>query len=87
MSSNIVGYNKVTLNNAYTMLGVQFQTVGSANGSITIGQIVPDQFVNGIDWTNDDFPFGAKMMLWNGTGYAGGQFYWTGEVPQIFKLT
>jgi len=80
VSSNIVGYNKVALNNAYTMLGMQFQTVGNANGSLSIGQIVPDQFVNGIDWSDDDFPFGAKMMLWNGTGYAQ-QYYWTGEVP------
>ena len=81
VSANTVGYTKVPLNSAYTMLGMQFQTVGTANGSLSIGQIVPDKFVNGIDWTDDDFPFGATMMLWNGTGYAGGQYYWTGEVP------
>ena len=81
VSVNTVGYTKVPLNHAYTMLGMQFQTVGAANGSLTIGQIVPDKFVNGIDWTDDNWPFGATMMLWNGSSYVGGQFYWTGEVP------
>ena len=80
VSSNIVGYNKVTLNYEFSMLGANFTTVGAANGKTKISQIIPDANVTGIDWAGD-WDWGASLQIWNGSDYVGGVYYWTGEVP------
>ena len=81
VSSNIVGYNKVTLNHELSILGANFKTVGAVNGETKISQIVPDANVTGIDWKGS-WGWGASLLVWNGANYVGGMYYWTGEVPQ-----
>jgi len=82
VSSNIVGYNKVKLQCQMTMTCASFQEVGNAAGTISIQSIVPDTSVTPIDWEDDDLPKGARLLIWNGSSYVGGTYYWTGEVPR-----
>ena len=72
VSSNIVGYNKVTLTPAtansvgYTIVGVSFQEVGG--DSLDINDILGEEFkqnlVGGYGTTDSD-----TIQVWNGTGY------------------
>ena len=82
VSSNIVGYNKITLKSRLTMMAASFQNVGAANSTISLSQIVPGDSVTPIDWSDDDLPFGSSLLIWNGSSYIGGTYYWTGEVPR-----
>ena len=82
VSSNIVGYNKVKLNCRMTMTSASFQEVGNSSGLISIQSIVPDSSVTPIDWEDEDLPMGSRFLIWNGSDYADGTYYWTGEVPR-----
>ena len=72
VSSNIVGYEKVSLNAGYNMVGVQFTKIGGdALGLGTVGTM--DNETAGF---NEDQDFAATMQIWNGNGY---DFYgWSG---------
>lgn len=73
-SSNTVGYTKVTLQQGYNMIGVQFQDIGSNDGakSITNAGTLDAEFA-GYD---DNYDFPTQMEVWNGSGY---DFYgWAG---------
>lgn len=85
VSSNIVGYNKVSLASKLTMMGASFQTVGVTDATIDINQIVPDEKTTGVDWSSEDLDFGASLLIWDGASYANSTYYWTGEVPAEFR--
>ena len=76
VSSNIVGYNKVTLNQGYNMLAVQFAKVGGAAQSIqeVFTGNLPDM---GFDSATDEPIWNAKFQTWNGGGFD--TYYWTGS--------
>ena len=73
MSSNIVGYQKVTLSKGWNMVGVQFVRVGGDVKNLTDCFVLDDTFA-GYD---DDYKFSTQMRIWNGDGY---DFYgWAGS--------
>jgi hypothetical protein len=77
VSSNIVGYNKVTLTPGYNMIGIQFQEVGSANGSSAVSTYgILDSTFEGFD---EDINFANSMQVWNGNGYT--TYGWAGSSP------
>ena len=80
VSSNTVGYEKITLNYGLNMVGVNFTIVGAQNGGAKLSQVVPDSNATGVDWEGD-WSRGTTLMIWNGSDYVGGRYYWTGEVP------
>ena len=64
------------------MMSAGFQDIGSNDGFINISNIVPDSNMTGIDWESEDWDTGTEILIWNGTSYVGGMYYWTGEVPK-----
>ena len=73
MSSNIVGYEKVTLAPGYNMIGVQFNQVGGeALPLATVG--ILDSSMAGFD---EDGNYATELMVWDGRGY--GMFGWSGS--------
>lgn len=77
VSSNIVGYNKVTLTPGYNMIGIQFQEVGSANGSSAVSTYgILDSTFEGFD---EDINFANSMQVWNGNGYT--TYGWAATSP------
>ena len=72
VSSNIVGYQKVTLSKGWNMIGVQFVRVGGEVKNLTDCFVLDETFA-GYD---DDYKFATQMRIWNGDGY---DFYgWAG---------
>lgn len=73
VSSNIVGYEKITLNAGYNMIGVQFNQVGGeAIKLATFGTL--DSSMAGLD---EDYNYTTTLLRWNGNGYD--TFGWTGD--------
>ncbi len=65
VSSNTVGYHKVTLNQGWNMVGVQFTDVASSNKDFsTVFQL--DSSFAGYD---DNYDFPTQLRVWNGDGY------------------
>ena len=74
VSSNIVGYNKVTLTSGYNMLGANWKLVGGQ--SPAMAQVMDASDLPAMDL--DSLSFNAQLLCWDGAGYA---FYgWSGEV-------
>ena len=66
VSSNIVGYTKVTASAGLTMVGQQFVEIGAG-----------DRTIQGITLEGGD-PWGTdSMRIWNGSSYT--DYYWFGE--------
>ena len=74
VSSNIVGYNKVTLTSGYNLLGANWNLVGGQDGSLT--EVMDATKLPGLDV--DTEKFGATVQVWNGAGYT--SYGWSGEV-------
>ena len=88
VSSNIVGYNKLTIQNTtgYLMIAPQFVPVGAAAADYPVD--IQDVFVSStfpdpvLDASGEDIEWGAKLMLWNGVGYD--TYCWTGKTGEDF---
>jgi len=65
VSSNIVGYEKISLSEGFNMIGVQFNTVGGGTLDLaTVGQLAAT--MPGFD---EDGNYDTTMRVWNGNGY------------------
>ncbi len=74
VSSNIVGYQKVTLDTGYNMIGVQFTEVGAdaaAKELSTVGTLAAN--MAGFD---EDGNYGTLMMVWRNGDYT--TYGWSG---------
>ena len=88
VSSNIVGYNKLKIENTtgYLMIAPQFVPVGATAADYPID--IQDVFVDStfpdpvLDASGEDIEWGAKLMLWNGVGYD--TYCWTGKTGEEF---
>ena len=65
VSSNIVGYNRVSLTEGFNLLGAQFVNVGGQIQDIQ-DFIASDTTLLGLD---DDGMFQSELLVWNGQGY------------------
>ena len=74
VSSNVVGYNKVTLTSGYNMLGSNFKLVGGENGTLT--EVLDATALDGLDV--DSGEFSAEILIWDGVGYD--TYGWAGVV-------
>ena len=74
VSSNIVGYEKITLNAGWNMLGIQFVQVGQGEAMdlSTFAALNPE--MAGFD---EDGNFATELQVWNGLGYD--MFGWSGS--------
>ncbi len=73
MSSNIVGYNKVTLQTGLNFIGSQFVIVGGDSGDMNTSVDATGQ--NGFD--DDSFDATTTLKVWTGAGYV--DYGWTGN--------
>ena len=73
VSSNIVGYEKVTLAAGYNMIGVQFNQVGGEALPLADVGILGSNAV-GFD---EDGNYASTMEIWNGNGYD--KYGWSGS--------
>ena len=72
VSSNIVGYEKVSLSKGLNMVGVQFQAVGG--DSLVMSSVgTLDNTMAGFD---DDEMFATTLLVWTGNGYK--TYGWSG---------
>lgn len=78
VSSNTVGYTKLALTSKFTMTGAQFKLVGETNADLALSNIE----LKGVTGIDEDWNLGAALLLWNGSSYVGGQYYWVGEAMQ-----
>ena len=74
VSSNIVGYNKVTLTSGYNMLGQNFKLVGGSIGDLSA--TMDASSLAAMD--TDNMTFATELLTWNGVGYD--TVGWTGDV-------
>ena len=74
VSSNVVGYNRVTLASGYSLLGSQFLLVGGQTADMS--QLMSSVSLTGMDV--DSGTFNSELMLWNGVGYD--TYGWSGNV-------
>ena len=66
VSSNIVGYNKVTLTSGYNLIGSQFVNIGQDTQDIN--ELFPgSNTLPGLDANGD---FQSTLLVWSGSGYA-----------------
>ena len=73
VSSNIVGYHRLTLTKGYNMIGASFQDVGTAN-VLTVNDAMSATGLKGEDWTYEsEDPDGDQMLVWD----SGTQMYTT----------
>ena len=77
VSSNIVGYQKITLHAGYNMIGGQFTKVGGGDLNVAENDFLPDEDVEGMDPNTGDFT--TYLMPWTGSDYAQ-NIYWAGNV-------
>ena len=72
VSSNIVGYDKITINEGFNMIGAQFLKVGGSDLDLsTVGTL--DSQMPGFD---SDGNYDTELRVWNGRGY---EYYgWSG---------
>jgi len=84
VSSNIVGYQKLSLVNGFTMIGTAFQTVGS-NGQISV-QEIKGSGLTGVDWSFET-EAGDTLMIWSpdDQGYMT-EFLYTGDTENADML-
>ena len=73
VSSNIVGYNKITLTEGYNLVGGQFVEIGGANRDLSTSFILDDSFA-GYD---AKYKFKTRLQVWNGGGYD--TYGWAGD--------
>ncbi len=66
VSSNIVGYQKVTLASQFTLIGSQFLNVGT--GVKDLQEFVTDSTMPGLDADNN-YAFQTEIRLWDGYNY------------------
>ena len=72
VSSNIVGYEKISLSAGYNMVGVQFAEVGGDTKILsTVGEL--DSTMDGVD---EDGDYATTMRVWTGNGYK--TYGWSG---------
>ena len=72
VSSNIVGYQKITLAEGFNAVGLQFVNVGGGLKDLTDSFIMDSSYKG----YNADYDFFTRMQVWNGNGY---DFYgWAG---------
>ena len=78
VSSNIVGYQKITLAKGYTQIGIQFQEVGS-DGVNTVNGL-GFTGLNGYDW--DSGEAGDELTIWDASkqGYLN-TYLWAADDP------
>ena len=65
VSSNIVGYNKITLNQGYNLVGAKYVEVGGGDRGISKSFVLDESFA-GYD---DSYKFKTRLQMWNGIGY------------------
>ena len=73
VSSNIVGYNKITLQVGYNLLGNNWNLVGGQDGFVT--DVLDASGLSGLDSQGN---FTSQIQLWEGDGYA--IYGWAGDV-------
>ena len=67
VSSNIVGYNKLTLTTQFTLVASQFNTVGAIAKNVQ-DFVATDNDLPGLD-PDDGYAAQTELRYWNGTGY------------------
>ena len=72
VSSNIVGYEKVSLQKGFNMVGVQFVKVGGEDLDLMTVGVLDDQMA-GYD---EDGVYATEMRMWTGNGYT--TYGWSG---------
>lgn len=65
VSSNIVGYNKITLHEGYNLLGIQFSQIGGDSLDLSDAVKLDDSFAG----YNNDYDFMSTLRVWNGSEY------------------
>ena len=73
VSSNIVGYNKITLTEGYNLVGAQFVQVGGDNRDLSTSFVLDETFA-GYD---SKYKFKTRLQVWNGIGYD--TYGWAGD--------
>jgi len=63
------------------MIGSGFKEVLAKDTKLHINKIVPDVIVSSINWENFSVETAANLLVWDGSGYSSGTYFWTGEVP------
>ena len=72
VSSNIVGYEKITLSTGFNAIGVQFVQVGGSTLPLdSVGTL--DAGIPGVD---EEGEYSTEMQVWNGNGYD--YYAWSG---------
>ena len=75
MSSNIVGYEKVTLTAGLNLIGSQFVVIGGKTATMNeLTAVMEGQ--SGYD--DDSYDPTTELRVWTGSGYA--QYGWTGDL-------
>ena len=74
VSSNIVGYNKVTLSAGFNLIGSQFLNIGQ--GTQDINEFANNNTLPGLD---DEYEFQSTLRVWNGVGYTTYGWYADGD--------
>lgn len=64
MSSNIVGYQKITINTEFALIGAQFVNVGGENKDIN--DLFTENTLAGLD---DSYRYQTSLKTWTGNGY------------------
>lgn len=72
VSDNVVGYQKIQLQEGYNMVGIQFSDLGGTAKDIGTMSVLDSSFA-GYD---DDYIFATEMRVWEGRGY--GYYGWAG---------
>ena len=69
-----MGYNKVSLQAGYNLLGQNWDLVGGSDGLVT--DVLDATNLSGVDMDTGDFT--SQIQLWTGSGY---EFYgWAGNI-------
>jgi len=79
VSSNIVGYQKVTLDPGYNMIGMQFVEVGSGDAKALADAATLDSSMAGFD---DEGTYATELMVWKNGNYT--TFGWSGSSPSEY---
>ena len=77
-SPNIVGYEKISLNVGYNMIGVQFTQVGGEDLPLSTVATLDDSMA-GFD---EEGTYATEMQVWDGSNYT--TYGWAGTSPEEF---
>lgn len=77
MSSNIVGYNKISLSEGYNLVGIQFSQIGGDSLDLS-DAVIMDKAYAGYD---SNYKFKSTLRVWNGSEYA--TYGWAGTSGTI----